>query len=62
MRPTKRPLSLNTETIRQLTSPELSGIHGGILFTTSFPTVGCPTQRHSCFDSCYNTDCCLEVP
>jgi hypothetical protein len=21
-----------------------------------------PTQRHSCFDSCYNTDCCLIVP
>ena len=68
MRPKKKLLSLNRETIRQLTEPELSEIHAGFVVLTgncptrACPTFGCPTQRHSCFDSCYNTDCCLEVP
>ena len=66
MRPKKRPLSLSRETLRQLTSPELSAIHGGIVIRThNCPTaIGCvpATQQHSCFDSCYHSDCCLEVP
>jgi hypothetical protein len=68
MRPKKKHLSLNRETLRQLTQSELSEVAGGFIVLTSgcptvgCPTVGCPTQRHSCFDSCYNTDCCLEVP
>lgn len=65
MRPTKKPLSLKRETIRQLTAPDLSEVHAAFqLLTVRCVTAGCtiPTQRHSCFDSCYNTDCCLEVP
>jgi len=65
MRPKKRLLSLNRETLRQLAAPELSGIHAAIVVPTyRCPTVTCTvaTQRHSCFDSCYNTDCCLEQP
>jgi hypothetical protein len=65
MRPTKKPLSLNRETIRQLNAPDLSEVHAGIQVPTGrCPSVGCTiaTQRHSCFDSCYNSDCCLEIP
>lgn len=66
MRPEKKPLTLNRETLRQLTSPELAGIQGGIGVRTAMrcPTVTCPvaTQAHSCFDSCYDSQCCLEVP
>ncbi len=60
MRPTKRSLSLVRETIRQLGHPALSAAKGGI----QVPTISCvpPTQRHSCFDSCYHTDCCLMIP
>jgi hypothetical protein len=64
----KRLLSLRRETIRQLTEIEQAWIQGGIQIqttncpTTTCPTLGCPTYRHSCFDSCNNTDCCLEQP
>jgi hypothetical protein len=63
MRPKKKTLSLNRETLRQLSSPELSAVHAAIVVQTArCPTFGCPTWRHSCFDSCYDSDCCLEVP
>jgi hypothetical protein len=63
MHPKKKLLSLTRETVRWLTPVELSEINGGIIvLTRGCPTIGCPTQRHSCFDSCYDTDCCLEVP
>lgn len=70
MRPTKKPLALRRETIRQLSEPQLANAHAAIQIGTvrcptgACPTLGCPTlnQPHSCFDSCYNTDCCLEVP
>jgi hypothetical protein len=68
MRPKKKLLSLNREIVRQLTAHELSDIRAGIIVRTGTcptalcPTVGCPTWRHSCFDSCYDSDCCLEVP
>jgi hypothetical protein len=68
MRPKKKPLSLNRETIRQLTTPELGEVVGGVKNVTygcpsvGCPTWGCPTQQHSCFNSCYDSDCCLEVP
>jgi hypothetical protein len=68
MRPIKKPLSLNRETIRQLTRPDLSVIHAGIQLQTArcptrlCATVICATQAHSCFDSCADTECCLEVP
>jgi hypothetical protein len=62
MRPKK--LTLKRETIRLLTRQELTQIGGGIIVIRTYgcPTVGCPTQRHSCFNSCYDSDCCLEVP
>ena len=61
MRPTKKSLSLVRETIRQLSDPALSAAKGGMI---NLPTPGCvpPTYQHSCFDSCYKTDCCLIVP
>jgi hypothetical protein len=63
MRPNKKPLSLNREIIRQLTTPDLSSVAGAInVRTYNCPTIGCPTQRNSCFNSCYDSDCCLEVP
>ena len=65
MRPTKKPLTLNRETIRQLNAPDLTEVHAAIeVLTARCPTVGCTiaTRRHSCFDSCYDTQCCLEVP
>jgi hypothetical protein len=69
MRPIKKSLSLNRETIRQLTRPDLSAIHVGIeILTARCPSWGCPTfitcatHAHSCFNSCVDTDCCLEVP
>lgn len=61
MRPKKKSLSLVRETIRELTPSEISDINAGIEATT----VTCgppPTQRNSCFNSCYNTDCCLLRP
>jgi hypothetical protein len=64
MRPKKKSLSLNRETIRQLTASDLDKVVGGVINrpTVGCPTAGCPTQRHSCFNSCYDSDCCLEVP
>lgn len=64
MRPTKKPLSLKREVIRQLTPPDLASANGAIVVRTyNCPTVAaCPTQRNSCFNSCYDSDCCLEVP
>ena len=69
MRPTKKTLALRRETVRQLTAPQLATVHAafqvgtGNCVTTACPTLlNCPTRQHSCFDSCYNTDCCLEVP
>jgi len=61
MRSKKKSLSLVRETIRQLGNAALSEAKGGAL---NLPSRGCvpPTERHSCFDSCYNTDCCLIVP
>ena len=63
MRPKKKSMSLPRETIRQLTPPDLAEAQGGMIDLT-YPrvTVGCPTQRNSCFNSCYNSDCCLEIP
>lgn len=61
MRPKKKPLALKRETLRQLGAPELAEAHGGINVKSVFVCVPA-TQQHSCFDSCYNTDCCLEVP
>jgi hypothetical protein len=62
MRPIKRPLSLGRETIRQLASSTLSEVNGGIVIVTGRCPRPAPTQQHSCFDSCYNTECCLEIP
>jgi len=68
MRPKKKLLSLNRETLRQLTSPQLADVHAAIVVNTvgcpsyRCPTAVCVTHAHSCFDSCFNTDCCLEVP
>lgn len=68
MRPKKKSLSLSRETLRQLTPLELSEPRAGFVNRTytcptyNCPTVGCPTYRNSCFNSCYDTDCCLEVP
>ena len=61
MHPTKKSLPLVRETIRQLGEPALSDAKGGMI---NVPTTGClpATVRHSCFDSCYKSDCCLEVP
>ena len=61
MRPKKKSLSLVRETVRQLGTPALSAVNAGAI---NVPTRGCvpPTERHSCFDSCYNTDCCLMIP
>lgn len=64
MRPKKKSLSLQRETLRQLTAPELTNAHAAINVGSGFTSlIGCPaTQRHSCFDSCYQSDCCLEIP
>jgi hypothetical protein len=63
MHPKKKPLSLTRETLRRMTPLEMSEIRGGIIVPTrACTTAGCPTYRHSCFDSCYDTDCCLMVP
>ncbi len=66
MRPTKKPLALRRETVRQLSEPQLSTVQGAInpRPTGAVCSAACPTlnQPHSCFDSCYNTQCCLEVP
>jgi hypothetical protein len=70
MQPKKKSLSLNRETIRRLTDSELSDVHGGFEIPTR---VGCPSRRGcpsytcstyyaSCFDSCWDSDCCLQVP
>ena len=60
MHPKKKQFSVVRETVRQLNEPALSDVRGGIIV----PTTGCvpATYRHSCFDSCYKTDCCLMIP
>jgi hypothetical protein len=57
----KRRLSLVRETIRELDAPDLAGLHGAI-DATSITCGPAPTQRNSCFNSSYKTDCCLLVP
>jgi hypothetical protein len=68
----RKLLTVTRETIRQLTSPVLVQAQGGIMLPTGgCPTNACPTltcrapcatYQHSCFDSCYDTQCCLEIP
>jgi len=60
----KHKLRLNRTTVQQLTAPQLGEAHGGVQnLTPKCFTAACPTRVcHSVFDSCYNTDCCLEVP
>ena len=60
MHPKKKPLSVVRETIRQLGDPALAEVRGGIIVPTG--TCVPATYRHSCFDSCYKTDCCLMIP
>jgi hypothetical protein len=66
MRPIKKPLALRRETVRQLSQPQLANVAGAINVASIrvCPSGTCPTlnQPHSCFDSCYDTQCCLEVP
>ncbi|HEY0190889.1 MAG TPA: hypothetical protein VGC42_07175 [Kofleriaceae bacterium] len=66
MRPTKKPLALRRETVRQLSEPQLAAAQGamqanptGVICSSACPTLN---QPHSCFDSCYGTQCCLEKP
>jgi len=60
----KHKLQLNRTTVQQMTTSQLGGARGGIqVMTPRCPTATCPSLNcHSLFDSCYNTDCCLEVP
>jgi hypothetical protein len=57
----KKSLSLKRETIRQLAPDALPSAQGGIE-ATSITCGPAPTQRNSCFNSCYKTDCCLMRP
>ena len=47
MKPTHRKLQLDRTTVRVLTAPSLSTVHGGAAVDSECGTCGCPTQ--SCF-------------
>ena len=56
----KTKLSFSRQTVRQLLSKEpLANVQGGAVNTRSCRFTGCCA---SLFDSCYNTQCCLEKP
>lgn len=61
MHPRKRRLTLIRETVRELDGSDLDAVHGAIN-GTSLTCKPPPTQRNSCFNSCYHTDCCLIEP
>jgi hypothetical protein len=64
MKHTKRPLFLARETIRQLTSPDLGNVAGGVPSSYPFPckapemrvefTDECPSAYTTCPNSCSN--------
>jgi hypothetical protein len=54
-------LELNRETVQDLGEAQTEGARGGMLARRPGDTQA-PTCKHSCFDSCYATDCCLIVP
>jgi hypothetical protein len=63
-----RKLVLSSLTLRQLSSSETAGAHGGLVNTRTCqacppaPTAATCSCKHSVCDSCFNTDCCLMVP
>ncbi|HEY6174646.1 MAG TPA: hypothetical protein VIX73_09395 [Kofleriaceae bacterium] len=67
MKRNKKKLALSRETLRSLSRDDLAAANGAL---RDLPTrascytcyVTCDTVCHSIFDSCKNTDCCLEIP
>lgn len=64
----KHKLQLTRTTVQQLSAAQYDAVRGGIY--TDPRTQGCASKfcltpqcpTPSKFDSCFNTDCCLEVP
>jgi len=60
----KHKLQLNRTTVQTLSASDAGDVRGGQYFTGTCRSCGCVSRycQPSLFDSCYNTDCCLEVP
>jgi hypothetical protein len=58
----KNKLHLGRTTLQLLSPSATAEVRGGLRNTNTCRFCLPPTKQHSCFDSCYDTDCCLEVP
>jgi hypothetical protein len=59
---TVKKLRLESTTLRRLATDRLSDAHGALRDTHTCRFCPLPTQQVSLCNSCYNSDCCLEVP
>ena len=62
MKKTKKKLNLRRVTLQQLSPSAAAEVRAGLVNTNSCRFCVPATQQHSCFDSCYKSDCCLEEP
>lgn len=62
----RKKLALNATTVRTLQTQELTDAHGALVDTRTCRFCPAPTATASCknsvCNSCYNSDCCLEIP
>ena len=54
MKPTKRKLSLNTQTLRHLTTQQLGRVHGGV---SSLRDNACSTDNDTGCTNCDSSEC-----